>query len=412
LTKQALTRSFLHVPKSAGTSVTAALEACLPAGSVSPKRQDAELLCGFTDLDRIAAAARQILVVNPEEIAALRHYPVVSGHFSLTTLSQASPPERIATVLREPRARLLSHYAYWRLSSGLREMWQGYPPMREALRPLDAFLAEPGIAQATDNLVCRMLLPGDPRLPVQDFIADHDVAAVAADAVAVLNTFGYVGVVEQEAEMWEGLSRFFAVRLGARHDNTTAGESRGSDVPAIDLGVNVQTLRLIRARTAADRSVYEHVLGRQSLPSPVAEIGRAAFAAQLLTTGDTAGPSAQLSREQARTIDVLGGQLDRSERRSQELSERLARAERERDEAVMTRERWRQSLTTSISWRLTAPGRAVMMRTRRAFGPAAGRLRFRLERHGSENPGRDTGASSPLEGDRGAPSPTDASRAP
>jgi hypothetical protein len=372
LTEQILTRSFLHVPKSAGTSVTAALEACLPARSVSPKRQDAELLCGFTALDQIAAAAREILVVEPEEVAGLRQYPVVSGHFSLATLSQVSPPELIATVLREPRARLLSHYTYWRLSSGLREMWHGYPPMLEALRPLDEFLALPGIAQATDNLVCRMLLPGDPRLPVQDFIADHDVAAVAADAIAVLDTVGYVGAVEEGPGMWEGLSRFFAVELGPRHDNTTASESRQADVPAIDLRVDVGTLELIAARTAGDRTVYEHVLGQRSALGPAGDIGRAAFATQLLAVGDTAGPSAQASRERARTIEALGSQLEASERRSDDLSQRLARAQRERDEAVMTQERWRESLTSSMSWRLTSPGRALMRRARRALGPTAG----------------------------------------
>jgi hypothetical protein len=370
VSEKPFTRSFLHIPKSAGTSITTALEACLPEGSVSPKRQDTELLCGFTALDRIAPAAREILVTCPEEIVALAEYPVVSGHFSLATLAQVSAPERIATVLRDPRARLLSHYSYWRYSSGLREMWRGYPPMLEALRPLEDFLAEPHIAQATDNLVCRLLLPGDPRIPPQDFIPEHDVQAVAADAIAVLATFGYVGVVEQPGAMWSGLSAFFGVKLERRHDNTTASESSASDIPAMTLRMHPATLELIKARSAADLVVYAHILAELTSASEATEISRAAFAAQLLTLGDTAGPAAQAARERASAIQTLRDQLARAEATTRDLDEQLAVIQVERDEAVLALNRWRESLTRSLSWRATAPARAVMRRARRKPGSA------------------------------------------
>ncbi len=365
MTNNGHTRAFLHVPKSAGTSITTALEACLPDGSVSPKRQDTELLCGFTALDRIAPAAREILVTGPEDIGALAEYPVISGHFSLATLAQVSPPELIATVLRDPRARLLSHYTYWRYSSGLREMWRGYLPMLEALRPLEEFLAEPRIAQATDNLVCRMLLPGDPRIPAQDFILEADVQAVAADAIAVLATFGYVGVVEQAGAMWSGLSAFFGVDLERRHDNTTASEGSSSDIPAMALRMHPATLDLIEARSAADLVVYVHILAALTSASEATEISRAAFAGQLLALGDTGGPAAQAARERARAIETLRDQLASAEATTQSLQDQLAAIQLERDEAVLALNRWRESLTRSLSWRATAPARAVMRRARR-----------------------------------------------
>jgi hypothetical protein len=370
VTKTSSTRSFLHIPKSAGTSITTALEASLSAGSVSPKRQDTELLCGFTALDRIAPGARKILVTCPEEVLALGKYPVVSGHFSLVTLAQVSAPERIATVLRDPRARLLSHYTYWRYSSGLREMWGGYPPMLEALRPLEEFLAEPRIAQATDNLVCRMLLPGDSRIPSHDFIAEHDVQAVAADAIAVLATFGYVGVVEQPDAMWSGLSAFFGVKLEGRHDNATASEGSSSEIPAMTLSMHPATLGLINARSAADLLVYAHTLAQLTSDREATEISRAAFATQLLALGDTAGGAAQAARERARAIQTLRDQLASAEATTQNLHEQLAAVQVERDQAVLALNRWRESLTRSLSWRVTAPARAIMRRARRKSGSA------------------------------------------
>jgi hypothetical protein len=186
----------MHVPKSAGTSVRTSLEQVLPPGAIGPKRQDATLLCGFTDFDRLDPGIRGLLAVQPDEVASLGDHAIVSGHFSLPTLLQVAPPSAIATVLREPRARLLSHFAYWRLSTGLRQIWRGYPALDHALRSLEEFLSEPEIAPATENLLCRMLLFGDPRIPELDFISDpHAIAAAAIDALA---TLGFVGVVELE----------------------------------------------------------------------------------------------------------------------------------------------------------------------------------------------------------------------
>ncbi|MGH2871108.1 MAG: hypothetical protein ACRDL5_01440 [Solirubrobacteraceae bacterium] len=113
---------FMHVPKSGGTSVGIALERVLPEGGIGPKRQDATLLCGFTDIERLGPRIREMLVVEPSEVDALAEHQIVSGHFALSTLLAVSPPSSIATVLREPRSRLLSNYAYWRLSTGLREL--------------------------------------------------------------------------------------------------------------------------------------------------------------------------------------------------------------------------------------------------------------------------------------------------
>lgn len=327
-------------------------------GAIGPKRQDSTLLCGFTDFDRLDDGIRQLLAVDSDEITALGDHPVVSGHFSLPTLLQVTPPSAIATVVREPRARLLSHYAYWRLSTGLRKIWRGYPALELALRPLDEFLGEPRIAQATDNLLCRMLLFGDPRIPELDFIADP--LAVADSAIDALATLGFVGAVELEEPMWCGLSEFFGVPLSATFVNTTASESIGSDAPALELEVGAQTLELIESRTAADALVYRHVLHSAGLTRPAAEqLGSAAFANELVRLGNITGLSATESRARAREVAELGLRLEADSRRyTSMLAEVQAELERTRDELSANRI-WLEGLQTSASWRITAPARAA-----------------------------------------------------
>lgn len=355
-------RCFMHVPKSAGTSVRASLERALAPGAVGPKRQDATLLCGFTDLDRLDPVMRAMLAVDPQEIAGLADHAVVSGHFSLPTLLQVAPPSSIATVLREPRARLLSHFAYWRLSTGLRKIWRGYPALDHALRPLDEFLAEPRIAQATDNLLCRMLLFGDPRIPELGFIADP--TPIAEAAIEALAALGFVGVVELEEPMWLGLSEFFGAPLSPMFLNTTTSQSIESDAPALELEVSAGTLDLLAARTAADTIVYQHAARRAGLtPSAAEQLGAAAFANELVRLGDIAGPSATESR--AHAVTELGLRLEAESRHhSSVLAQVQSELDQTRDELSRNRLQL-EGLQTSASWQLTAPARAAKRAVKR-----------------------------------------------
>jgi hypothetical protein len=359
------TRCFMHIPKSAGTSVHVSLEEALPPGAIGPKRQDATLLCGFTALTELDPSTRALLAVDPDEVSALATSPIVSGHFSLPTLLQVTSPSSIATVLREPRARLLSHFAYWRLSTGLRSLWRGYAPLEHALRPLHEFLAEPEVAQATDNLLCRMLLTGDPRIPEADYMTDPE--QIASDAIAALHTLGFVGIVELQEPMWRGLSAFFDAPLSPKFINTTAAESLGSTAPALDLDVTAQTLELISARTAADSMVYRHFLSESGLSSLAAEhVTDAAFASELLRLGNVAGSASSQSRVHARKVAELSEQLATETRHHAETLTQLQRVlhdtqvQLQYTQEELSRNHSRlEGMRTSLSWRITAPARAA-----------------------------------------------------
>ncbi|PWS39188.1 hypothetical protein DFH01_08110 [Falsiroseomonas bella] len=83
---------FLHIMKTAGNSLRRRLEALVPPGTVRPEQ-----------LGRPAQF--------PVEHFA--PYRLIAGHFSAVDAAHVPGPKRVFTVLREPRERLISLYAYW-----------------------------------------------------------------------------------------------------------------------------------------------------------------------------------------------------------------------------------------------------------------------------------------------------------
>ena len=250
------------MPKSAGTSLFLALEDALPDGAVSTRRMDPAAFCCFDAFDRLGADARSVVVADEQDAAELAAAEVVSGHFALSTLERLAPPERIGTVLREPRARLVSQYLYLRLTPGIRELWAPYDTFTPADGPLDAFLADERIATATDNKTCRMLLDPDPRIRDGAFIAAGDLEGVAEDAWRRLEQLGYVGLLEWGDETWTGLGRLFGVELTPGRANATGavGERPGAlPVPP----AKARALALLGHRTAADAVLYRRIAARR-----------------------------------------------------------------------------------------------------------------------------------------------------
>ncbi|MGP0032956.1 MAG: hypothetical protein ACLP4R_00010 [Solirubrobacteraceae bacterium] len=321
---------------------------------MSPKRQDASLFCGgFDDIDRLDRHVRAILAVRGDEHRELSPYSVVSGHFSLSTLLRITSPSSIAIVLREPRARVLSHYAFWRLSSSVRTAWRGYPALDHALRPLNEFLAEPQVAQASDNVVCRMLLGEDPDLPELGFIAPEQVDYIASRAIAALESLGFVGVLELGDSIWSGLSRFFEVSLTPMRLNTAGAEDPCGDAPDVKLEITARTLDLLYSRTAADAIVYRHAMESQGYSRECADrLSAAAFADELVRLGNVADAAASDLRRRLRQKDVETEHCADLLRRTQETLDRR--------EAELAQTRgWLEALQRSTSWRITAPVRAA-----------------------------------------------------
>jgi hypothetical protein len=294
LTAASSPRAFLHIPKSAGGSIHVALKAALPAGSLATYRMDASFFCDFRDFHLLTQDARAQVTYTPDDRRSLRNYGAISGHFPLPVLLGVTTVSLIGTIVREPRARLLSLYSWWR-RSGVWDFLAPYRTWQHALGPLAVFLAEPRIAGAIDNAASRMLLHGDPRIPELDFIPPRYVEQIAAAAIERLDELGFVGITELGDTARHGIERLFGVSLESMRVNVT-GEG-GSIVPAApnETLVSAEALDLVEQRTAADRIVYDHALCRAGIQRDERErLTESAFARQLVKFGDLLGSRATM----------------------------------------------------------------------------------------------------------------------
>lgn len=84
---------FLHVPKTGGTTLSALLVKAVDASEVCPVQ--------FNELPLMTAGR-------------IAQYRVFSGHFDRRSINVIPGMRKIVTLLREPRARIISTYRYWR----------------------------------------------------------------------------------------------------------------------------------------------------------------------------------------------------------------------------------------------------------------------------------------------------------
>ena len=340
--------------------MTAALEAALPPGSLAPWRFD-RLQFNPDDLELLRPEARALVMPTLEDERALGGYRAVAGHFSLATLLSVAPASAVCTVLREPRGRLLSIYTFWRTLRSADE--SPSPPYRVAAtarRPLAECLSDRSLASAIDNQVCRLLLAGDPRLPMSGFAAKSDTEAIAADAIQCLEDFGFVGILELGESAWRGVGEHFGVTLRSQVLNVTG--DLGSAVSSSDAGdvVTDRALDLLEERTAADAIVYDYALERAGVASrdERTRLNERAFAAQLVRLGDLCGRSAAKAAE----YDIVAGNLHELEAAQQSLLERERALQEElrcRDEELARMGGRLEAVLGSGSWRVTAPLRSA-----------------------------------------------------
>lgn len=156
---------FLHLPRTGGTALHEALSARHAPGEICPARMNR--------LEEVPAAE-------------LARHRLFSGHYRFEHLALVPRPHLAVTLLREPRARVVSLHRHWRRhwpalardNAGLR-LAQAHG-LRDFLR-----LADMEVAEAFDNAMARQLA-GDCRARAPGHYtgwAWHDTAPVEDDAI-------------------------------------------------------------------------------------------------------------------------------------------------------------------------------------------------------------------------------------
>jgi hypothetical protein len=317
----------MHVPKSGGTSVSEALRRALPAGSIGSKALDRFMFGdGFADFDLLPERSRSLIALTDEDLESMRGSLVVAGHFCMASLTKVAPPSFVATVLREPRAQLLSLYVWWRVNAlELGEIWHPYQGAKVAERPLPEFLSEPAVAVMTDNIVCRLLLSDEGWLSDNNFIDTADHSTIAAAAIERLETLGFVGVLELGEKVWDRLSDFFGLRLEPLRSNVTQNVTRRTEASG-RVDFTPGALELLERRTGADAIVYERVLAGEGLGvREIEALREAAFATQLIRLGDLVGESAARANALMAELDERDRDIARLQAVCQLLGDAMGR---------------------------------------------------------------------------------------
>lgn len=170
---------FLHFPKTAGTTLHDFLVEKFPNEHVFPKR--------FPNS------------VHGYELTALEAFKYYSAHFHMNDVSAIPSPKRIITFLREPKARILSLYYFWRSHSDEAiEKHNLEGPRRAKANGLLGFLKceDAGIPNSIDNIYVRSLTGAPKYLDGKPYMGAPQPELAVRRSMDALRSMFFVGFQE------------------------------------------------------------------------------------------------------------------------------------------------------------------------------------------------------------------------
>lgn len=214
---------FLHIGKTAGTSVQHALFETMRGTAIFHE-----------SLENFDTATAAELAIND----------LVIGHFGYQHVAKLRADRFLMTFLRDPVERVLSNYHFLRSESPLSNYSAHAIGAAKALT-LSEFLRcdDPGVRMVTENFQAKVLA-FDVRPQRQAAISD-----LQAQAARNLATFDFVGIVEYFDESMMALSEMIGREVEIKSLNKT--KTRVSAAPA-----SSDDLDLIRRLNAIDIAVY------------------------------------------------------------------------------------------------------------------------------------------------------------
>ena len=249
----------MHIPKTAGSSLIAAIIAGLQPPSVV-SGFDRSLFGGFSGFASLDPQLRHAIFLEDDPMPEGR---LVAGHISLSTLRNRARSCATMTVLREPVSRLLSHWLFWRGHDDARlAPWGAWGDrVRLSRLPLAAFLSDTTLACQNDNVAVRMLLWPHRLVPADGFIAARDDRRVLALARRALDSMDFVDVVENP-DLAANIGRFLGRPIMLPHYNAThCVPEHLRRRPEDDL--TFAAFAALEARSRLDLALWRHIARRR-----------------------------------------------------------------------------------------------------------------------------------------------------
>ncbi|MBB6309034.1 hypothetical protein [Xanthobacter tagetidis] len=258
---------YLHIPKSAGVSFNNSLSEALGSAAVIAGF-DHSLFGAFDAFDTLGPEVSATVYGPDVPLPAGADF--IGGHFALSTLRRNYPVGNYCSVVREPVCRLISHWLYWRQFSD--DALAPWGPdwarlVNLARRPLLEFLQAPEIACQTDNLVTRMLLWPDQRIPAGGFIPTGADSWLLIDALKALRRLHFVDHLENP-QFAANVGRWIGRPFVMQRANETRRAHDGFPVD-LDHELTPEALALLEHRSRLDLVLWREVVAsRQPSESP------------------------------------------------------------------------------------------------------------------------------------------------
>ena len=244
--------AFMHVPKTAGLAIRNFIISAVKPATV------------FEDFDRYLFGSSFDTTTSDHKI--VDELPDVScyiGHASFSGLIKACPDAQMLTVFREPYARQMSLWLFFRAMSNF----------TQAHGSLHQFLSDTEMVGQTDNVYVRALLWPNPLIPENYFIDPRDYDEILKLAMHNLERFEFLDVIENPLFPTR-LQTWFNTPISLNRENETVACPRKFDLRK---EMTPRTVRILEMSTRLDRILWRHVARKVMSEQDVFDIERASL---------------------------------------------------------------------------------------------------------------------------------------
>lgn len=224
--------AFMHIPKTAGTSISEGLRSIIEPVHPLRERMDRSWFGNFDRFDTFSEAAYGDVFLGTKPMP--KNTDFISGHFSLSTIRTFCPRAKIITFLREPSTRILSQWLYSRsIPTEAANSYGDFNKRVAKTNTLMEFLTRQSIYYHLDNVQMRMLLWPHALIPNEDIISEKHDTLLIEEALAKLDVFFHIDVVEN-SQLEENLSARIGKPIALLKLNVTSSSKEYGKVSIYD----------------------------------------------------------------------------------------------------------------------------------------------------------------------------------